>query len=142
LSYVGQTDQGQTAGLCLDKGYDYASTREIAARLRLTLHLRTHGEEAKAKRPGAKARRSGVERAHSWINRFRRLLVRSEKSPPTTKRWSSSRVPPSLQHKQGYSDSLLAPSPHPAPSRHTAAQRYSVASLMFTLRQTASAVSH
>ena len=72
MSYVGQTDQGQTAGLCLDKGYDYASTREIAARLRLTLHLRTRGEEAKA-------RRWGVEHAHSWLNRFRRLLVRWEK---------------------------------------------------------------
>ena len=66
-------------GLCLDKGYDYASTREIAARLRLTLHLRTRGEEAKAKRCGAKARRWVVERAHSWLNRFRRLLVRWEK---------------------------------------------------------------
>jgi len=66
-------------GLCLDKGYDYASTREIAARLRLTLHLRTRGEEAKAKRRGAKARRWVVERAHSWLNRFRRLLVRWEK---------------------------------------------------------------
>lgn len=55
-------------GLCLDKGYDYSSTREIAGRLRLTLHLRTRGEEAKAKRRGAKARRWVVERAHSWIN--------------------------------------------------------------------------
>ena len=59
----------------LDKGYDHASTREIAARWRLTLHLRTRGEEAKAKRRGAKARRWVVERAHSWLNRFRRLLV-------------------------------------------------------------------
>ena len=66
-------------GLCLDKGYDYASTREIAARLRLTLHLRTRGEEAKAKRRGAKARRWVVERAHSWPNRVRRLRVRWEK---------------------------------------------------------------
>ena len=68
-------------GLCLDKGYDYASTREIAARLDLTLHLRTRGEEALAKRlhPGGKARRWVVERAHSWLNRFRRILIRWEK---------------------------------------------------------------
>ena len=66
-------------GLCLDKGYDYASTREVAARLRLTLHLSTRGEEAKAKGCGVKARRWVVERAHSWLNRFRRLLVRWEK---------------------------------------------------------------
>ena len=68
-------------GLCLDKGYDYASTRAVARRLRLTLHLRTRGEEAQAKRrhPCAKARRWVVERAHSWLNRFRRLIVRWEK---------------------------------------------------------------
>jgi putative transposase len=68
-------------GLCLDKGYDYASTRTVAAQLKLTLHLRTRGEEAQAKRrhPRAKARRWVVERTHSWLNRFRRLLVRWEK---------------------------------------------------------------
>lgn len=66
-------------GLCLDKGYDYPETRKTARHFRLTLHLRTRGEEAKAKRRGAKARRWVVERAHSWLNRFRRLLVRWEK---------------------------------------------------------------
>ena len=73
--------RGKPQGLCLDKGYDYASTRTVAKQLRLTLHLRTRGEEAQAKRrhPKAKARRWVVERAHSWLNRFRRLLVRWEK---------------------------------------------------------------
>ena len=73
--------RGKPQGLCLDKGYDYASTRTVAKQLRLTLHLRTRGEEAEAKRrhPKAKARRWVVERAHSWLNRFRRLLVRWEK---------------------------------------------------------------
>ena len=66
-------------GLCLDKGYDYASTRAVARRLRLTLHLRTRGEERRARRRGQKARRWVVERTHSWLNRFRRLLVRWEK---------------------------------------------------------------
>lgn len=66
-------------GLCLDKGYDYASTRTVARRLRLTLHLRTRGEKAHARRRGHQARRWVVERTHSWLNRFRRLLGRWEK---------------------------------------------------------------
>ena len=40
------------------------------------------GEEARAKRhAGAKARRWVVGRTHSWLNRFRRILVRWEKKP-------------------------------------------------------------
>ena len=63
--------------------YDYASTRAVARRLRLSLHLRTRGEEVRARRRGRKARRWVVERAHSWLNRFRRLLVRWEKKAST-----------------------------------------------------------
>ena len=46
-----------------------------------TAHIRTRGEEAKAKEriPGYRARRWVVERTHSWLNRFRRLLIRWEK---------------------------------------------------------------
>jgi len=48
--------------LCLDKGYDYAEPREIAAEFGFTLHLRTRGEEVAAKRhAGARARRWVVE---------------------------------------------------------------------------------
>ncbi len=36
--------------------------------------------EAKRKRPGYKARRWVVERTHSWLNRFRKLLVSFEKT--------------------------------------------------------------
>lgn len=70
-------------GLCLDKGYDYPETRLIAAEFGFTLHLRTRGEEAQALREeaGYRARRWVVERAHSWLNRFRRLLIRWEKKP-------------------------------------------------------------
>ena len=41
------------------------------------------GEEAQAikKEAGYKARRWVVERTHSWTNRFRRILVRWDKSP-------------------------------------------------------------
>jgi putative transposase len=68
--------------LCLDKGYDYDEPRDLAKEFAFTLHLRTRGEEARAKRHvGAKARRWVVERTHSWLNRFRRILVRWEKKP-------------------------------------------------------------
>ena len=55
-------------GLCLDKGYDYASTRTVAAELKLTLHLRTRGEEAQAK-PAAPARQGPPlgRRAHALV---------------------------------------------------------------------------
>lgn len=45
--------------------------------------MRPRGEEAQAikREAGFKARRWVVERAHSWLNRFRRLLARWEKKP-------------------------------------------------------------
>jgi putative transposase len=48
-----------------------------------TAHVRPRGEEAKAikREAGVKARRWVVERAHSWMNRFRRLLIRWDKKP-------------------------------------------------------------
>jgi transposase len=68
--------------LCLDKGYDYAEPQALAEEFGFTLHLRTRGEEAQAKRHAqAKARRWVVERAHSWLNRFRAILIRWNKKP-------------------------------------------------------------
>ena len=62
----------QPQHLCLDKGFDYDEPRALAAEFGFTLHLRTRGEEAHAKRhAGTKARRWVVERTHSWLNRFR-----------------------------------------------------------------------
>lgn len=68
-------------GLCLDKGYDYDEVRQLAAEFGFTLHLRTRGEEAQVlkREAGEKARRWVVERTHSWMNRFRRILIRWEK---------------------------------------------------------------
>jgi len=68
-------------GLCLDKGYDYASTYTQLAELGWIGHVRSRGEEALDLRaiPGYRARRWVVERTHSWLNRFRRLLVRWER---------------------------------------------------------------
>ncbi len=71
--------------LCLDKGYDYEEVRELAEEFGFTAHIRSRGEEAKALQRSArtKARRWVVERTHSWMNRFRRILVRWEKKAET-----------------------------------------------------------
>ena len=70
-------------GMCLDKGYDYNEVRDILCEFGFTAHIRPRGEEAKAikQEAGFKARRWVVERSHSWMNRFRRLLVRWDKKP-------------------------------------------------------------
>ena len=48
----------------------------------LNAHIRSLGEEAQAikREAGFKARRWVVERTHSWLNRFRRILIRWDKS--------------------------------------------------------------
>jgi putative transposase len=68
-------------GMCLDKGYDYDDTRELVREFGFTAHVRARGEEAKElkREAGQKARRWVVERTHSWMNRFRRVLIRWEK---------------------------------------------------------------
>ena len=68
-------------GLCLDKGYDYDEVRDLAQEFWYTAHIRARGEEAQAIKheAGFKARRWVVERTHSWMNRFRRILTRWEK---------------------------------------------------------------
>lgn len=70
-------------GMCMDKGYDYDEVRDILAEFGFTAHIRSRGEEVKeiAREAGKKARRWVVERSHSWLNRFRRILVRWEKKP-------------------------------------------------------------
>lgn len=73
----------QPQGMCLDKGYDFAEVRAILLEFGFTAHIRSRGEEAKARarEAGQRARRWVVERSHSWMNRFRRILVRWEKKP-------------------------------------------------------------
>ena len=77
---VGEQEQG----LCMDAGYDSAEVREVAQAFGYTTHIRSRGEEKQAKEEGKKARRwvgakRPGERTHSWLNRYRRLLVRWEK---------------------------------------------------------------
>ena len=78
-----QPSDAQPQGVCLDKGYDYAVVREILEEFGFTAHIRARGEEAQELKRDAstKARRWVVERSHSWMNRFRRILVRWDKKP-------------------------------------------------------------
>ena len=70
-------------GMCLDKDYDFAEVRRTLDEFGFTAHIRSRGEEAQAikREAGFKARRWVVERTHSWLNRFRRILIRWDKSP-------------------------------------------------------------
>ena len=70
-------------GMCLDKGYDYDEVRELLKEFAFTAHIRRRGEQAQAlkRRAGAKARRWVVERTHSWLNRYRAVLIRWCKKP-------------------------------------------------------------
>ena len=56
---------------------------ELLDELGLTAHIRSRGEEKKAlvRETGFRARRWVVERTHSWLNRFRGLLIRWSKKP-------------------------------------------------------------
>lgn len=73
--------EGKPQNICLDKGYDCSAVRELVEQWGYTAQIRSRGEEAEEKKrvPGYRARRWVVERTHSWLNRFRRLLIRWEK---------------------------------------------------------------
>ena len=70
-------------GMCMDKGYDYDEVREIVDEFGFTAHIRSRGEEMKELKRDVrtKARRWVVERTHSWMNRFRGILIRWNKKP-------------------------------------------------------------
>ena len=64
-------------GMCMDNAYDAGPVRAFLRELGFTPHIRSRGEEAKdISENGVKARRWVVERTYSWLNRFRRLLIR------------------------------------------------------------------
>ena len=66
--------------LCADKAYVGQPAAHAMRQRGYTPHVRQRGEEARACRRGQRARRWVVERTHSWFNRFRKLLVRYEKT--------------------------------------------------------------
>lgn len=69
-----------TQNLCLDAAY--VGKEEVAETNGFIPHIRPRGEEKKLieKDPSFKARRWVVELAHSWFNRFRKLIPRYEKT--------------------------------------------------------------
>ena len=68
-------------GMCMDKGYDYDEVRAIVEEFGFTAHIKARGEEAQEikRKAGFKARRWVVERTHSWMNRYRGILIRWSK---------------------------------------------------------------
>jgi hypothetical protein len=76
-----QASAEQPQGTCLDEGYDFDEVWAALEGFGFTEHIRRRGQEVKELRDqaGKRARQWVVERAHSWLNRFRRLLVRWDK---------------------------------------------------------------
>lgn len=72
----------QSQGRCLDKGYDSKEVRATLGVLGFTAPIHARGQEAHALKcqAGFRARRWVVERTHSWMNRFRRILIRWDKT--------------------------------------------------------------
>src|SRR5262245_2319384 len=68
-------------GMGLDTGDDDDEVRDWLAEFGCTAHLRGRGEEATALKQdaGCRARWWVVERTPSWMNRFRRVLIRWDK---------------------------------------------------------------
>jgi putative transposase len=67
--------------LCADAGYKGKAAMQTVTAKNYRPHIKQRKDEAAEKRnkPGFKARRWVVERTHSWLNRFRKLLVSFEK---------------------------------------------------------------
>ena len=64
----------------MGKGYDFTDIRRLVEEYGYTAHIKSREEEnMRGDIPGFWARRWVVERTHSWLNRFRRLLIRWEK---------------------------------------------------------------
>ena len=72
--------------LLLDRGYDYDACRQAARDHHFTPHIPPRASAQQPLPPPGHPdrhppRRWVVEVAHSWFNRFRRLLIRWEKKP-------------------------------------------------------------
>jgi putative transposase len=73
------TAHPEGSNMCLDAGY--VGAQALVEAMGYIAHIRGRGEEKQAREqnPQFKARRWVVEVCHSWLNRFRKLLVRYEK---------------------------------------------------------------
>jgi len=68
--------------MCMDKGYEFPEVYELLEEYGYTIHIRLKCKERSSIKEGIpkyRARRWVVERTHSWMNRFRRLLIRWER---------------------------------------------------------------
>ncbi len=67
--------------LCADKGYYGKPADQTIRAYGYIPHVRTRGQQVSAQKvnPQYQTRRWVVERTHSWLNRFRKILVRYEK---------------------------------------------------------------
>jgi transposase len=77
-----ETDKpSQPLRLCLDKGYEAAWLKALLPSLGYEPYIQSRKEESDASKEDTefKCHRWVVERTHSWLNRYRRLLVRWEK---------------------------------------------------------------
>ena len=83
--------------------------RDLVKEFGYTAHIRARGEEAQAikREAGFKARRWVVERTHSWMNRFRRILTRWEKKAANYLALLHLVLASSRFVAPGYSDRLL-----------------------------------
>lgn len=64
--------------ICLDKGYDYPEIDTLLDAYQYVTHIRRKGIDYSLLVPKYRARRWVVERSHSWLNNYRRLLIRWE----------------------------------------------------------------
>jgi len=82
VAIVRPQDEGLTQNLCLDAGYVGEPARQEIEARGYVPHVRPRGEEIeeKDKNPAFKPRRWVVEVCHSWFNRFKKILVRYEKT--------------------------------------------------------------
>jgi putative transposase len=82
-------EAGQEQGMTMDAGYFREEIYALLERWGYTAHIRPLGSESGVREltpeerheAGIEARRWLVERAHSWLNRFRGLLIRWCKKP-------------------------------------------------------------
>lgn len=74
--------EARQQNLCADAGYFGAPAEAIIREHGYEPHVRSRKDEKKAKEehPDYQPRRWVVEVSHSWFNRFRKLLVRYEKT--------------------------------------------------------------
>jgi putative transposase len=79
---VVETEEEIEENLCLDKAYSGEPAQRICEERGYRVHVpdKVNAKEKRKRKSGRrKARRWRVEVTHSWLNRFRRLLVRWEK---------------------------------------------------------------